>query len=197
MSQLRVYLCRHGETEWTLSGQHTSYSDIPITPNGEVEAQKLKQRLSGVHFSKVFVSPLLRAKMTCEITGFMQDAEITEDLFEWNYGEVEGKTTSEIRETIPGWTIFNNGAPGGESIQQVSDRADRMIARVREFEGNVALFSSGHFSRVLAARWCRLNASDGRSLSLSTGSLSILGYERDVPTIELWNDTGFLSISLK
>ncbi|NGX57501.1 MAG: Adenosylcobalamin/alpha-ribazole phosphatase [Chlamydiae bacterium] len=192
MSKLRVYLCRHGETEWTLSGQHTSYSDIPITPNGELQAQKLKQRLENVDFTKVYVSPLLRAKMTCEIVGFMQDAEITDDLFEWNYGEVEGKTTPEIRKTIPGWTIFNDGAPGGESIQQVSDRADRMIEIARQYEGNVALFSSGHFSRVLAARWCGLSASDGRSLALSTASLSILGYERDVPVIQLWNDTDFL-----
>jgi len=187
MGKLRVYLCRHGETTWTLSGQHTSFTDIPLTANGELQAEKLKERLIGVDFSKIFVSPLQRAKKTCEIAGYLPFAEVDNDLFEWRYGEVEGMTTPEIRKTRPGWTIFNDGAPGGESIQEVSDRADRMIEKIRRYEGSVALFSSGHFLRVLTARWCGLQASDGRSFALTTGSLCILGYERDVPVIELWN----------
>jgi len=192
MSQLKVYLCRHGETEWTLSGQHTSFTDIPLTPNGELQAEKLKQRLDGIDFSKIYVSPLQRAKRTCEIAGYLDQAEVDEDLFEWRYGEVEGITTLEYRKKHPGWTIFNDGAPGGELIQEVSDRADRMIEKIRQHEGVVALFSSGHFLRVLAARWCGLNAVDGRSFKLTTGSLCILGYERDVPVIQLWNNTDFL-----
>jgi len=192
MSQLQVYLCRHGETEWSLSGQHTSVTDIPITDNGRVQAQKLKERLAGIEFSKIYVSPLLRARQTCEISGYLDRAEVDEDLFEWRYGEVEGLTTPEYRQKHPGWTIFNDGAPGGESIQQVSDRADRVIERVREYQGVVALFSSGHFLRVLAARWCGFRAADGRSLTLTTGSLCILGYEREVPVIDLWNSTDFL-----
>ena len=192
MSQLKVYLCRHGETEWTRSGQHTSFTDLPLTPNGEVQAQKLKQRLEGIDFSKIYVSPLLRAKQTCKITGHLHDAEVDDDLFEWRYGEVEGLTTPEYRKTHPGWTIFNDGAPGGESIQEVSDRADRIIEKVRQHEGVVAFFSSGHFLRVLAARWCGLEAADGRSFTLTTGALCILGYERDVPVIQLWNSADFL-----
>lgn len=192
MSQQRVYICRHGETEWTRTGQHTSYTDIPLTENGEKQAFELKERLSGHTFSKVFTSPLIRAKKTCEITGYLLQAEITDDLVEWNYGEYEGMTTSEIRKTAPGWTIFNDGAPGGESVKGVGDRADRMIEAIKQYEGNIIIFSSGHFSRVLAARWCGFNAEDGRSLSLNTASLSVLGYERDVPVIILWNDIDFL-----
>lgn len=192
MSQLNVYLCRHGETEWSHSGQHTSFTDIPLTANGEQQAEKLKKRLEQIGFEKVYVSPLKRAKQTCEIAGYLDVAEEDEDLFEWRYGKYEGLTTPEIRKTDPGWTIFNHGAPEGESIQDVSDRADRVIERVRRFNGNVALFSSGHFLRALAARWCGLHASDGRSLALTTGSLCLLSYERDVPVITMWNNTDFL-----
>lgn len=190
--KLEVYICRHGETEWTLSGQHTSYTDITLTENGEVQARQLKKRLEGISFDKVFTSPLIRAKHTCDIVGFGKGAEIWHDLFEWNYGDVEGKTTQEIRKTTPGWTIFNNGAPGGESIQEVSDRADRVIERVRQFDGRVALFSSGHFSRVLAARWLGLSAKEGALFALNTASLSILGYERDTPVLHLWNEIDFI-----
>ena len=190
---LQVYLCRHGETAWTLSGQHTSFSDIPLTENGIVQAEKLRDRLKGIEFDRVFTSPLIRAKTTCEIAGYEDEAQIWDDLLEWNYGDLEGMTTPEIRKTIPGWTVFNDGSPGGESIQEVSVRADNVIEWVRQFSGKVALFSSGHFSRVLAARWVGLYAGDGRSLALDTGSLSILGYERDVPVIRLWNNTDFLS----
>ncbi len=190
--QLEVYLCRHGETEWTLSGQHTSYSDIPLTENGKVQAAKLMKRLNGISFDKVYSSPLIRAKTTCDIVGYGSEAEIWDDLFEWRYGDLEGKTTPEIRETIPGWTIFDDGAPGGESIQEVSGRADRVIEKVRQFSGRVALFSSGHFSRVLGARWVGLPAGAGRSFVLNTASLSILGYEREVPAIKLWNEDEFV-----
>ncbi len=192
MSQLNVYLCRHGETEWSHSGQHTSFTDIPLTANGERQAEKLKKRLEQIEFQYVYVSPLKRAKQTCEIAGYLNAAEVDEDLFEWQYGKYEGLTTPEIRKTDPGWTIFNRGAPEGESIQEVSDRADRVIDRVRTCNGNVALFSSGHFLRALAARWCGLKASDGRSLALTTGSLCVLSYERDVPVIAMWNNTDFL-----
>lgn len=189
---LEIYLCRHGETEWTLSGQHTSYSDIPLTENGESQAQKLRDRLEGIEFEKVYSSPLMRAKTTCDIVGLGELAEIMDDLFEWNYGELEGKTTPEIRQTMPGWTVFNDGAPGGESVADVGARADRVINLVKKYSGKVALFSSGHFSRVLAARWLGLSAGKGRCLALDTASLSILGYERDVPVIRLWNNTDFL-----
>jgi broad specificity phosphatase PhoE len=189
---LEIYLCRHGETEWTLSGQHTSYSDIPLTENGESQAQKLRDRLEGIEFEKVYSSPLIRAKTTCDIVGLGELAEIMDDLFEWNYGELEGKTTPEIRQTMPGWTVFNDGAPGGESVADVGARADRVINLVKKYSGKVALFSSGHFSRVLAARWLGLSAGKGRCLALDTASLSILGYERDVPVIRLWNNTDFL-----
>ncbi len=189
--ELEVYICRHGETEWTLSGQHTSYSDIPLTENGKKQAGKLRERLSGIKFDKIYTSPLVRAKSTCDIVGFSSEAEIWDDLFEWRYGEIEGKTTSEIRKTIPGWTIFDNGPPGGESIQEVSDRADRVIEKIRQNSGRVALFSSGHFSRVLGARWIGLSAGTGRSLVLNTASLSILGYEREEPAIKLWNEVEF------
>lgn len=185
-----IYLARHGETAWSKSGQHTGLSDIPLTPQGEQNARLLGTRLAGLSPSKVFTSPLQRAARTCELAGFGDVATIDPDLVEWNYGRYDGKTTSEIHQSQPGWQLFRDGCPDGESVQQVSDRADGVIRRIRDINANVLLFSSGHFLRVLGARWLGLDASGGSLLFLDTASLSILGYEhtRQEPVIRLWND---------
>ncbi|MGA8872118.1 MAG: histidine phosphatase family protein [Candidatus Acidiferrales bacterium] len=186
-----VYLARHGETAWTLSGQHTGLIDLPLTPNGENNARRLGERLKGMAFSKVFTSPLQRASRTCELAGFGTVAQIDPDLVEWNYGQYEGLRLAEILANRPDWQIFRDGCPGGESPAQVGERADRVVQRVRAVSGNVLLFSSGHFLRVLASRWLALApANAGRYLLLRTASLSALGYEHDLshPAIWLWND---------
>lgn len=187
----RVYLARHGETAWSLSGQHTGLSDIPLTEQGERNARRLGERLSGLSFAHVFTSPLQRAARTCQLAGFGAVASIDPDLVEWNYGDYEGKTTCEIRQERPDWELFRDGCPGGESIIDVANRADRLIGRLRALEGDILLFSSGHFSRVLGARWLGLPLSIGRNLLLETTSLSILGYEHEpsTPAIHLWNDS--------
>jgi broad specificity phosphatase PhoE len=194
-----VCLARHGETAWSLSGQHTGLTDLPLTERGESEARSLKPRLQGMElkgaaFSKVFTSPLQRAVRTCELAGFGDRSEIDPDLVEWNYGEYEGVRTEEIRERRPTWQLFRDGCPGGESPDQIGARADRVVARVRSINGSVLLFSSGHFLRVLAARWLGLDAGGGASLVLDTASVSILGYEHDLsePAIRLWNDVGHI-----
>jgi probable phosphoglycerate mutase len=185
-----IWLARHGETEWSLSGQHTGLTDLPLTPHGEELAHKLAARLKGMEFAKVFTSPLQRAKRTCEIAGFGDRAEILPDLVEWNYGDYEGRKTADIRLESPGWSLFLDGAPGGESVEDVGARADRVIARLRAIRGRVLVFGHGHFFRVLAARWLGLPAGDGRLFLLSTAALSILAYEHnaDEPVIRLWND---------
>jgi probable phosphoglycerate mutase len=185
-----VYLARHGETAWTLSHQHTGRSDIPLTKNGESNARSLGERLRGVEFARVLTSPLERARRTCELAGFLGKAAIEPDLTEWDYGEYDGLTTVEIRRKNPGWSLFPDGCPGGESVDQVGARADRLIARLRAIEGRQLLFGHGHFFRVLSARWLGLPPSDGRLLYLSTASLSIQGYEHSLaePAIHLWND---------
>jgi probable phosphoglycerate mutase len=185
-----VYLARHGETAWSLSGQHTGLTDLPLTERGERNARQLAKRLQGIPFAKVFTSPLQRAMRTCELAGFGAVAEGLPELVEWNYGDYEGRRTDEIRVERPGWNIFRDGCPGGETPAQVADRANRVIDKVRAIEGNVLLFSSGHFLRVLAARWLDLAAEAGRYFFLSTASVSILGYEHDFvePTIRLWNN---------
>jgi broad specificity phosphatase PhoE len=185
-----VYLARHGETAWTLSGQHTGLTDLPLTERGERNARRLKERLRGLSFAKVFTSPLQRARRTCELAGFGDVAEIDPDLVEWNYGEYEGRRTVDIHEERPDWQIFRDGCPGGESPGQVGVRADRAIKRMRAIEGNVLLFSSGHFLRVLAARWLGFEPSEGRVFLLSTASLSALSYEHNLsqPAIRLWDD---------
>jgi broad specificity phosphatase PhoE len=185
-----VYLARHGETAWSLSGQHTGLTDLPLTERGERNARQLAKRLQGIPFAKVFTSPLQRARRTCELAGFGAVAEVLSELVEWNYGDYEGRRTAEIQAERPGWNIFRDGCPGGETPAQVADRANRVIDKVRAIEGNVLLFSSGHFLRVLAARWLDLAAEAGRYFFLSTASVSILGYEHDFvePTIRLWND---------
>src|SRR3954470_13152635 len=187
-----IYLARHGETAWSLSGQHTGLTDLPLTTAGERTAKRLAERLSGLTFSKVFTSPLRRAMRTCELAGFGQVAEVDRDLVEWDYGEFEGLTGDQIRAKRPEWQLFRDGCPGGESPQQAAARADRVIARVRAVGGDVLLFSSGHFIRILATRWIGVEPTvTARSFMLSTASLSALGYERDLsrPVIQLWNDT--------
>lgn len=185
-----ILLARHGETAWSLSGQHTGLTDLPLTERGELNAQCLGRRLQSFTFTRVFTSPLKRAVRTCELAGFGDEAETDRNLVEWNYGQYEGRRTEEIHQQRPGWQLFRDGCPGGETPDQVGARADRIIDRICNFGGNVLLFSSGHFLRVLAARWLGLDARAGRFFTLDTASLSILGYEHDQsePAIRLWND---------
>jgi broad specificity phosphatase PhoE len=193
-----IYLARHGETAWTITGQHTGLTDLPLTPRGEANAKGLRNRLKGLDFAKVFTSPLQRARQTCELAGFGPAAEIDRDLVEWDYGEYEGLRSLEIRAQRPDWELFRDGAPGGESPAQVIARADNVWRRVRQVSGNVLMFSSGHFIRVLAARWIDLHPSvHGMSFLLSTASLSAVGYENDRsrPVIRLWNDTHHVCIT--
>ena len=186
-----IYVARHGETAWSLSGQHTGLTDLPLTERGERNARRLEERFRGVTFAKVFTSPLQRATRTCELAGFGSVAEIDRDLLEWNYGKYEGRRTIEILADRPGWQLFRDGCPGGESPDQVGARADRVVNRVRAIDGDVFVFSSGHFLRVFAARWLGLDAAFGKYLLLSTASVSALGYEhnRSEPVIRLWDDT--------
>jgi probable phosphoglycerate mutase len=190
-----TYLARHGETAWSLSGQHTGLTDIPLTERGERNARRLGDRLRGLTFARVFVSPLQRARRTCELAGFGSGAIVDPDLVEWNYGDYEGKTTADIRKARPDWDLFRDGCPNGESVADVSARADRVIARARAVEGNVLVFSSGHILRVLGARWCGLSGAVGRHLYLATATVSVLGYDHGVtePLIRLWNDDRHLS----
>ena len=182
-----VYLIRHGETEWSLSGQHTGTTDIPLTENGRNVARQLKPVLAKESFARVMTSPLQRARETCELAGLGERAEIDRDLMEWNYGEYEGLTLKQILAKAPGWMIFSDGCPGGESPVQVGARADRVIAKVREVEGNVALFAHGHLFRVFAARWLGLSVEAGRYFLLDTATLNILSYYRDIPALKRWN----------
>jgi len=186
-----VYIARHGDTAWTVSGQHTGLTDLPLNAMGEQHARQLGQRLRGLTFASVFTSPLKRAARTCELAGFGAVAETVPDLVEWNYGEYEGKRSDEILRERPDWQLFRDGCPGGESPTQIGERADRVVQRVRKVRGDVLLFSSGHFIRVLAARWLALGpGSAGKYFLLSTASLSALGYEHNLsqPVIRLWND---------
>jgi broad specificity phosphatase PhoE len=186
-----IYLARHGETAWSLSGQHTGLTDLPLTEQGERNARRLGERLNGLTFARVFTSPLQRAARTCELAGFRERAEVDHDLVEWNYGQYEGRRTAEIHASRPDWQLFRDGCPGGESPDEVGARADRVLGRLRTVQGDVLLFSSGHFLRVLAARWLWLEPAGGRFFVLSTASLSALGYEHNLsqPVIRLWDDT--------
>jgi broad specificity phosphatase PhoE len=186
-----IYLARHGETAWTITGQHTGRTDLPLTERGESNARRLAERLSGLTFAKVYTSPLRRAVQTCELAGFGAVAQIDRDLVEWDYGDYEGRRTVDILQERPNWQLFRDGCPGGESPQQIAARADRVVSRMRAVAGDVLLFSSGHFLRVLATRWIGIEPINGRSLVLSTASLSALGYENSLsqPAIRLWNDT--------
>ena len=186
-----IYLARHGETEWSLSGQHTGLTDLPLTERGQHNARQLGERLKRLAFAKVFSSPLQRALKTCELAGFRSQAEIDPDLVEWNYGEFEGITSANILAKHPGWQIFRDGCPGGESPTQIVARANRVIGRVRAVQGNVLLFSSAHFLRSLAPCWLGDDLTAGRFFQLSTASLSALSYEHNLsqPVIQFWNDT--------
>jgi broad specificity phosphatase PhoE len=187
-----IYVARHGETAWSLTGQHTGLTDLPLTKHGEQNARGLATRLEGLAFARVFTSPLQRAVRTCELAGFRSVASIDPDLVEWDYGEYEGLRSADILKIRPDWNLFQDGAPGGESPAQVAARADRVVSRVRPIEGNVLLFSSGHFIRVLAARWIETESMvNSRRFMLTTASLSALGYEenRSRPVIRFWNDT--------
>jgi len=195
-----IYLARHGETAWSLSGQHTGLTDLPLTQHGERTARRLRERLQELTFAKVFASPLQRAWRTCELAGFGAVAEVDPDLVEWNYGEYEGLRGAEIRETLPGWNLFLDGCPGGEKPQDISARADRVVNRVRALQANVLLFTSGHFIRVLACLWLGLEPSaNSRYFMLSTASLSALGYEENLsrPVIRFWNDTRHVEAELE
>jgi broad specificity phosphatase PhoE len=187
----KVYLARHGETAWSLTGQHTGLTDLPLTERGEQNARRLGQRLQAMNFTHVRTSPLQRAARTCQLAGFGGVAVVDPDLVEWNYGEYEGLRTAEIRKQRPDWQLFRDGCPGGESVEDIGARADRVVVRLRMNSENVLLFSSGHFLRVLAARWLGLPPADGRLLALDTAALSILGYEHNVrePVLRLWNET--------
>jgi len=193
-----IYLARHGETEWSLTGRHTGRTDLPLTDLGERNALTLRERLSGLKFSSVLTSPLQRARRTCELAGFGSAAAMVSDLVEWDYGEYEGRTSVQIHSERPDWQLFRDGCPGGESPEQVAARADRVVDLVRGVSGSVLLFSSGHFLRMLAARWCEVEPiANARPFMLDTASLSALGYEHSLsqPVIRLWNDTHHLLTS--
>jgi broad specificity phosphatase PhoE len=190
---VEVVLVRHGETEWSRSGQHTGRTDVPLTEAGIRNAELLAPRLERRRFAAVFTSPLSRASETCRLAGLGEKAQVREELLEWDYGEYEGITTQEIRERRPGWLLWRDGCPGGEDAQQVGRRADRLIDEVRRLGGDAALFAHGHVLRVIAARWVGLPPEAGGLLALSTGTVSVLGYEREVAIIRLWNDGSHLS----
>ncbi len=187
-----IYLARHGETTWSLSGKHTGLTDLPLTERGQRNARALGKRLQGLSLTTVLTSPLQRAARTCELAGFGTAAEVDRDLLEWNYGDYEGRRTVEIHAERPDWQLFRDGCPGGETPEQVGARADRAVRRVRAVHGDVLLFSSGHFLRVFCARWLGLEPGAGRYFLLLTASLSALGYDGGLsqPAIRLWNDIG-------
>ena len=197
MSLPKIYLARHGETIWSLSGQHTGMTDIPLTEQGEKNAKQLGVRLQGLTFAKVFSSPLQRALKTCELAGFGSIVMPDPLLQEWNYGDYEGRTTTEIQQTQPDWFIFRDGCPGGELPKQVADRCDQMIEKMKAINGDILIFAHAHILRMLTTRWLGLPAEEGRLYFLSTASLSILGYEHSLsePVIRLWNDTSHLSMT--
>jgi broad specificity phosphatase PhoE len=198
MNPLQVYLIRHGETKWTLSGQHTGRTDIALTPYGESEAHKLLPRLAQIQFSRVLVSPRLRARQTCELTGLGWVSEIEPDLAEWDYGDYEGLVSEDIRKSRPNWNAWQDGCPGGEMPAEVSVRVDRLIERLNTMHGNIALFSHGQLCASLAARWIGLPVADGEHFILQTASLSILSHDArhdDLPVITLWNETAIVNKS--
>lgn len=183
----KIYLIRHGETDWSLSGRHTGRTDIALTEQGQIQAKQLREYLKGLGIQKVFSSPSQRAKETCRLAGFLSHAIVDEELHEWDYGEYEGMTTAEIRKTAPLWTIFSQGAPGGESIGDMGQRVNQVMGRLRSIPGDVLIFSSGHFLRSLAARWLGMPVAFGEHLVLSPASISILGFEKEAPALLAWN----------
>jgi broad specificity phosphatase PhoE len=190
----RIVLVRHGETEWTISRRHTGRTDVPLTDAGRQEAKLIGARLADVHFTAVLTSPLSRAAETCALAGLDSDTPVveTDDLLEWDYGDYEGRRTADIRAERPGWLLFTDGVPNGESPDDVARRVDRVIARVRDIDGNVALFAHGHLLRVLGSRWIEQPPEHGAHLMLSTAAISLLGWEREVPVLVHWNSTAHL-----
>jgi probable phosphoglycerate mutase len=189
---LKIFYVRHGETEWSLSGQHTGTTDIPLTAKGEDDARALAPWMRAYHFDHVYTSPRQRARHTCELAGLGAQAMVESDLSEWNYGEYEGLRTVDIRKQRPDWEIWTDGCPGGESPADVTARVDRLLAKLKTLGGNVALFAHGHIGMSLGTRWCELELTHGRIFTLRPTSLSILGHEArapDVPVILLWNAT--------
>ncbi|CAM8658483.1 phoE Broad specificity phosphatase PhoE and related phosphatases [Acidimicrobiia bacterium] len=182
-----LYVVRHGATEWSRSGQHTGRTDLPLLPEGEEQARATGALLANIDFSLVLCSPMQRARRTCELAGLLDRAVTDNDLQEWDYGDYEGVTTPTIRETVPGWTVWSGICPNGETIEQVSNRADRVIERVRNESGNVIVFAHGHILRVLTARWCELDPVEGQRFILDPATLSILGWERETPAVRQWN----------
>lgn len=182
----RVFLVRHGETEWSKSGRHTSVTDLPLTPEGERVAAGLKERLAGESFDLVLTSPRQRARRTAELAGY-PDAEVDDDLVEWNYGDYEGITTAEIRKTVPGWTVWDDPVPNGETPAQLTTRLDRVAARIAAVPGDVLVFGHSHALRGLTARWLELDVTEGRHFVLNTATISTLGWERGSPAILHWN----------
>ena len=193
MSSQQIWLVRHGETEWSLSGQHTGRTDLPLTREGEKRAEALRRFLGGRVFTRVFTSPLKRAFETCRLAGYGEVAQINEDLLEWDYGIYEGRTTAEIRETSPAWNIWSSDVPKGESVEEVGIRARRVIQELVKSKGDVALFGHGHMLRILAACWLELPPSEGRRFHLGTAAVSVLGFERETRVVERWNQDTYQS----
>lgn len=189
-----IWIARHGQTEWSVAGKHTGRRDIPLTAEGEEQARKLGARLRPVSFAAVWTSPLERARKTCELAGFGARAELVPDLMEWNYGDYEGLTSAEIRAKRPDWHLFRDGCPGGEALQDVVVRADRVVRRLKAEAGNVLVFSHGHLLRVLATRWAGIPAESGNRFGLAPASMSILGWDAASgdPLIDHWNDVSHL-----
>jgi broad specificity phosphatase PhoE len=182
-----VFAMRHGETAWSLSGQHTGTTDLALTENGRRLAERMRPLLAGTAFALVLCSPMRRARETCALAGFGEQAVIDRDLLEWNYGEYEGLTPEQIRKVAPGWLIFRDGCPGGETPEQVGARVDRIIARSHAVDGDIALFAHGHLLRVLGARWIGLPAGGGQHFQLDTGTLCVLSYYCEMPAVRVWN----------
>ena len=186
--QHQVWVLRHGATEWSVNGRHTGRTDLPLSPAGRAQAEAVGRLLAGRPFARVLVSPLDRAAATCALAGYGDAAETDDDLAEWDYGRYEGITSQQIRQTVPGWTVWTGTCPEGETIGQVAARADRVIARALAADGDVALFAHGHILRVLTARWCQLDAIEGRRFPIDTGTVNVLGWEHEYPVIQRWND---------
>lgn len=184
-----IVLVRHGETEWSRSGRHTGVTDIPLTDAGRAQARRLAGRVAGRSYAGVLTSPLSRARDTCRLAGLERDAEVRSELVEWDYGDYEGRTTADIRQERPGWTVWHDGSPGGETAADVGARLEPLLTELRSSSGDVAVFAHGHVLRVLAALWIDLPPGDGARLALDTAAVSILGYERETPVLRLWNDS--------
>ena len=192
MATPEILLARHGETEWSVAGRHTGRTDVPLNEAGRAQSLRLGERLRDRDFTRVLASPLERAFETCRLAKLGGRAEVRPDLVEWDYGDYEGLTTAEIRESVPGWTVWSHPTPGGETAAQVGSRVDRVVADLAALDGSAAVFAHGHVLRVLAARWMGLEPEDGALLALSTATLSSLGWEREKRVVRLWNDGAHL-----